>query len=158
MAVGVSMDPARLDGFREAFCESVMNCCSGSLPEPELDIACWIDAHELGEDLLAELDLLGPFGQGNSEPIFGLSGMRLESRPTIFGNGHFRFQIATTAGRRMNGVAWRQADNIPPAGVPIDMALRIAWNVWNEQRFPQLRLEGWRPAKSNALSGSSMRA
>ncbi len=157
MAVGVSASPAQLELLRESFCKSVLNCICGELPEPEIEIACWVESYELGENLLTELEQLGPFGQGNPEPVLGIQGVILENAAIPFGKGHFRFQIATTPGRRIQGVAWRQAQRMPPPGKPLDLAVKLSWNEWNGQRYPQLQLVDWRISAANRQSFSTAR-
>lgn len=146
MAVGVGLDPGNVDRFREAFHEAVLAHVDGELPEPTLALASWLRPSDLSEFLLDELERLHPFGQGNPEPVFGLRRIRLHREPETFGNGHCRFWLETGHGRAISGVAWRGAENAPPAREPVDMALRLMWNEWNGRRHPRVTLVDWRPA------------
>jgi single-stranded-DNA-specific exonuclease len=143
MAVGVSLRPENLDAFRAALCEAVSRHLSGSAAEPSLDIAGWITPSELSENLFREIEGLGPFGQGNPEPVLGIRGARLSYPASLFGSGHCRFSIETSFGR-LGCVAWRTGGRVPPAGVPVDLAARLTWNVWKGRRNPQLQVEDWR--------------
>jgi single-stranded-DNA-specific exonuclease len=146
MAIGVSLPLDKLDDFRDAFNDAILHSVEHDMPEPEIEIACWMDAEELGEALLDDLDMLAPFGMGNTEPIFGICNTTLAQPPVLFGQGHFRFFLESAYGR-INGVAWKMDEHIPQPGQRIDAAVRLQWNVWNDQRYPQVTLVDWKPAK-----------
>jgi len=110
MAVGVALDKQRLASFRKKFAHAVREHAGRDISEAELPIAAWITPEEISEDLMADLDALHPFGQGNPEPIFGVRGARLAGAPVVFKDMHFRFQLADETGRRLYGVAWKMAD------------------------------------------------
>jgi len=96
-----------------------------------------------------ELEELHPFGQGNPEPVFGVRGVVLKQRPEVFKSLHFRFSIDDSRGRRLFGVAWKMAKRVPPVGVPIDLAVELAWNHFNDRKLLQLELLDWRLSSTN---------
>lgn len=148
MAAGVSLRAADVDAFRECYLTALKTLYPEGLPEPTLHISAWLDPGDLGESLLEELDRLHPFGQGNSEPVFGLRGIALEEAPHVFGEGNFRFRLpATPQSRRgIAGIAWRMEEP-PLIGQKIDLAIRFAWNYFRDSRYPQVTLVDWKPAQ-----------
>lgn len=144
MAVGVSLSKEHLGVFRTRFAEAVRTSAGGDLVEPILQIAAWLTPDQIREQLMDELELMQPFGQGNPEPVFGVRGVVLRSRPEVFKQSHFRFSFDDTRGRRLFGVAWKMADRLPPVGVPLDFAVEIAWNHFNDRKLLQLELVDWR--------------
>lgn len=146
MAIGISLDPHNLEAFRKAFNASIISNLSGAVPEPRIQISANLQNEDLGEDLLTELDRLGPFGQGNPEPVFALRGIILRQPPSPFGQSHFRFFLETRPGQRISAVAWKMGHRIPSVGQPIDLALRLNWNIWNDQKLPQITLVDWLPS------------
>ncbi|MFP4069192.1 MAG: single-stranded-DNA-specific exonuclease RecJ [Opitutales bacterium] len=147
MAAGVTLPATNVAAFAEHFNRSLKALHPDGLPGPSLKLAAWIDASDLGVQLLGELDRLHPFGMGNHEPVFGLRGVVLHEAPETFGNGNFRFRLQLPSAG-FNGiacVAWRMA-GIPEPGRPVDLAVRFAWNYFRNQRYPQLTLVDWRPA------------
>ncbi len=148
MAVGVGVLKENLDGFRKAFATAVRAHVGGEIEERELPISCWIDPDQIGQKLMDELEGLHPFGQGNSEPVFGVRGVVFKSRPDVFKKVHFRFNFEDSRGRRLFGVAWKMAHRLPPAGEPIDLAVHLRWNHFNDRKLLQLDLVDWRPSKS----------
>jgi len=146
MAVGVALPKVNLDAFREQFAAAVRAHCGDDLVEAELSIAAWLPLDQVREQLMDELEQLHPFGQANPEPVFGLRGIVLRQRPEVFKQLHFRFQIEEPRGRRLFGVAWKLAHRLPPGGVPLDFAVKLTWNHFNDRKLLQLELIDWRPS------------
>ncbi len=144
MAVGVSLEKIHLDAFRTRFAEAVRTTAGSDLIEPILTISAWLTADQIREQLMEELELMQPFGQGNPEPIFGVRGVVLRSRPEVFKQSHFRFSFDDSRGRRLFGVAWKMANRLPPIGVPLDFAVELAWNHFNDRKLLQVELVDWR--------------
>lgn len=144
MAVGVSLAKVHLATFREKFSEAVRTAAGSDLIEPILTISAWLTPDQIRESLMEELESLQPFGQGNPEPVFGVRGVVLRSRPEVFKQAHFRFCLEDTRGRRLFGVAWKMADRLPPVGVPLDFAIELSWNHFNDRKLLQLELVNWR--------------
>ncbi len=146
MAVGVTAIEDRIALFADAFDVAIRDLCNGSLPEAELKLAAWVGVEDLCDDFFDAVARLGPFGQGNPEPIFAVRGAIMADPPTVFGSGNFRFQLARPVGGNLSGIAWRMADAVPPANIPVDIAFRARWNEWNGRKTPQLELIDWRLA------------
>ena len=116
----------------------------GDIAAARLDLAAWITPEQINERLMDELESLHPFGQGNPEPVFGVRGVVLRTRPEVFKEQHFRFQFEDGRGRRLHGVAWKQAHRLPPVGVPVDLAVELKWNHFNNRKLLQAGLIDWR--------------
>ena len=144
MAVGIALRKDNLAEFRERFAQAVCEHAGSDIAECRLDLASWLEPEQISTRLMEELDRLHPFGQGNPEPTFGVRSVVLQSRPEIFKSAHFRFQFDDGRGRRLHGVAWKMAGRIPPVGVPIDLAVELKWNFFNDRKFLQLCLMDWR--------------
>ena len=146
MAVGVSLPKVELAGFRQRFAAAVREQVGAELAEARLNISAWLSTDQVNEALMEELEALHPYGQGNSEPIFGLRVVAFRRRPETFKVRHFRFWIEDSRGRALSGVAWKMADRIPPTGVPVDLAVKLNWNFFNDRKMLQLELVDWRKA------------
>jgi single-stranded-DNA-specific exonuclease len=157
MAVGISLPQEKIAAFRAQFAEAVSRGGGGQLAEPHLEIAAWLTPAEVNAQLMEELAELHPYGQGNPEPVFGLRNVVLSAPPEVFKEQHFRFQLAANPaglgaagpGRRLHGVAWKMAHRCPTVGVPLDLAVELAWNYFNNRKLLQLTLVDWRPALKN---------
>jgi single-stranded-DNA-specific exonuclease len=148
MAVGVAIEKSRLEAFRAVFAETVRAHAGGDIAQRELDLAAWLEAGQVTEQLMTELEALHPFGQGNPEPLFGVSGVVFRQPPEVFKTQHFRFHFENGRGRRLHGVAWKLAHRLPPLGEKLDLAVQITWNHFNNRKLLQLELIDWRLAES----------
>jgi len=149
MAVGVSLNVSDVEAFRARFAAAVEAQRKAGVilaDGRDIDIAHWMKSSEVTDNLLDDLDLLQPYGEGNSEPVFGLKGLVFDRAPTPFGEGNFRHQVSLGGGRRLNFVAWRMTDRMPEAGRPVDLAVKLQWNRWQGRRLPQAEILDWRYA------------
>ncbi|HEY4988983.1 MAG TPA: single-stranded-DNA-specific exonuclease RecJ, partial [Opitutaceae bacterium] len=146
MAVGISLPKVELEGFRSRFAGAVRDHVGAEIAELRLTLSAWLSPDQINEGLMDELEALHPYGQANPEPVFGLRGVVLRRRPEIFKIRHFRFWIEDSRGRLLNGVAWKMADRVPPVGVPLDLAVELNWNFFNDRKLLQLELVDWRKA------------
>ncbi len=146
MAVGVSVREGFIDEFRERLSDTIKKRYGEDFDfSPKVNISLTLDSDDVGIELLDELELLHPFGEGNKEPIFALKNIVLSKEPEPFGQGqNLRFQIPLSNGGWINAVAWRFGNNVPPVGVPVDFAIKLGWNRWNRRKSPQATLIDWR--------------
>ncbi|PTY02427.1 single-stranded-DNA-specific exonuclease RecJ [Opitutaceae bacterium EW11] len=146
MAVGVSLTKLQVDVFRQRFAEAVRLHVGADVVARRLELAAWLAPEQIRDRLMDEICSLHPFGQGNPEPVFGIRSVVLRQRPEVFKGQHFRFNFDDSRGRRLFGVAWKMADRIPPMGEPIDLAVELTWNHFNDRKLLQLELIDWRLA------------
>lgn len=146
MAVGVSLDCARMAEFQLAFSAAVAAAPLQGASEPFIEISSWIPLDAVRDRMVDEVERMHPFGQGNPEPVFGTRGVIFDSPPEVFKDQHFRFQLHTLTGRRISGVAWNMKDSIPPIGLPVDIAYQVQWNRFNGRKYLQMELHAWRPS------------
>ena len=150
MAVGVSMPLVNLAEFRTRFAAAISAQLATAIKVEgnRIEIAHWIKSEEVDDRLLDELEMLQPYGEGNPEPIFGISAVTLDREVQRFGDGglNFRHTLFLPGGRRLGLVAWRMAERTPPAGKPLDLAVRLAWNRWQGRRTAQAEVIDWRLA------------
>ena len=149
MAVGVSVKEGKVDEFRERLADTITKKYGPDFDfSPKVNINLTLDSGDVGLELLDELELLYPFGEGNKEPVFALKNIKLFKEPEPFGGGqNFRFQIPLANGSWINAVAWRFGDNVPPVNKPLDFAIKLGWNRWNRRKTPQATLIDWRLSK-----------
>ena len=146
VAVGLGLKESERESFIAEFIEAVQNCTTSTPEESSLSVDAFIDPDVLKYGLLDEINSLGPFGQGNEEPLLGIKEIVLDSPPRPIGNGeHFQFSIRNRSGY-IRGVAWRMGDRKPPVGQKIDLLFKLRKNFWNGRSSLQLVLEDWKPS------------
>lgn len=147
MAVGVSVRMCDINAFREMINATIEKKYGADIDlTPSVSIALALDTSDVCFELLDELEMLHPFGEGNREPVFALKGIVLQKEPEPFGTtaGNYRFQIPLENSAWLNAVAWRFTNNVPPPNVKLDLAVKLSWNRWNRRKSPQATLIDWR--------------
>jgi len=96
MAAGITIEAEKIDQFAaefEAYAKQNLN-------EDDIVAKLHIDAlaglGEFGKDLVSLLQMLGPFGPGNPEPIFATKGVRLACPPRRVGTRGDHLQLVIT--------------------------------------------------------------
>lgn len=146
MAVGVAVNENKMDEFRIKLNDVIRKkMADGVSFEPEVNVSMVLAHEDICFELLDELEMLHPFGEGNREPVFALKNIELSKQVEVFGGGqNFKFQLPLVNGGWINAVAWRMGNNIPPVGRKLDFAMHISWNRWNKRKTPQATLVDWK--------------
>ncbi len=109
MAAGMSLEEKDIPILEER-----LNQAAG-LNEEQLTPKLYLDAvlpfDAITEELMEELALLEPFGNGNSKPVFAMSGVRLKGMRRIGKDGSsLRLQLTDARGTSLTGLYFRDAD------------------------------------------------
>lgn len=139
-AVGLSISPQKVDMVEKALNDYLKQEFPQGLPEPSLTITAEIHCNQFSESIMHQLDLLAPFGQGNSAPIFALKNIILTKKPERFGqNGnHLRFKV-----NNLTVVGWNMGHMHLPLQVPIHLAITLHWNYWQNERSVLIEMLDW---------------
>ena len=139
-AAGLSIDPAKLGAFAEAFGEAV----DAELPEEDLQPRVVVDAvvsgDELTLDLSMELGHLAPFGLGNPGVTLLLPSCDLSDVAQTADGKHLRFRVRHRDRPAGSAIAFglgRHADRARRE-VRHDVLFRLEENRWNGTVAPQL--------------------
>ncbi|NDV61854.1 single-stranded-DNA-specific exonuclease RecJ [Puniceicoccales bacterium CK1056] len=147
MAVGLTIQEDKVNELRESFNAALREKYSEGIPEQVITIEAEARPEELTSTLLSELDQLAPYGQGNPEPVFALRGVVLPALAKI-GTAHLKFGVPRPG---LTGpiecIGWNAAENPPPTGKAIDLAVRFGWHSWRGQRSPRLTLLDWQQSR-----------
>ena len=146
-AGGFSVREGRIDDFRRLLCDyCAAQLAAGRVPrrpagsEPELVLT----ADEITLALAEEIRRLEPFGEGNPEPVFGLSDVRLaDVRPLGADGRHLAVVIASPGFPRLRAVWWNRGDLVESLRAAsmqtYDAAFSLAVSDYGE-RHVELRL------------------
>lgn len=148
MAAGFSVEGSRLEDLRRFLSDRIAADAGtdGLIPVLRLDGSVTVGGASL--DLVAALDRLQPFGQGNAEPRFVLPDVRV-AQARIVGEDHVQLQLSDAAGgARLKGIAFRCADQ--PLGQfllgargdrPVHIAGRLRKDSWQGVDRVQLMVD-----------------
>ncbi len=96
MAAGITIEPDKIDQFAAEFEAYAKQNLSRDNEVAQLHIDALVPLSEFRIETVNELQLLGPFGQGNPEPTFATKGVRLAGPPRRVGSGREHLQLAIT--------------------------------------------------------------
>jgi single-stranded-DNA-specific exonuclease len=111
MAAGLSIQEQKLEELENAFDSAVRNRLGDSLPDPEIVADAQVDFKQLTPELIRELDIMQPFGLGNSNPVFVSPALKVES-VHLFGQGrHVGLELCDRDnGLTFRGKIWRRGE------------------------------------------------
>jgi single-stranded-DNA-specific exonuclease len=139
-AAGLSIDPAEIDAFAEAFAAQADAALTDSDLRPPTTVDAVVAGDELTLDLCAELGRLAPFGLGNPGVTLLLPSSELGDVATTADGKHLRFRVRhrdRPAGSAIGFGLGRHLDRARRE-VRYDVLFRLEENRWNGTVAPQL--------------------
>lgn len=136
-AAGISILEENLAAFYDLFDGYAAENLSAEDLTPEYQVDAEITPAALGEGLLAIANSLKPFGMGNPEPLFLLSGVKIVSQRLVK-DAHLKMTLQVN-GRSVAAIGFKLAGKLPDAEF-IDILFTPELNVWQGRENIQLRL------------------
>lgn len=137
-AAGLSITEDKLEHFAKAFQAYCENVLDEAALTPTLIIDALIDIRQINDQLLAEHDLLEPFGMGNSQPTFAIRGIAPATEPRVLKEKHYRFEFAANR-NRIAAIFFHGAEQ-PLPRPPWDVAFTIERNTFRGLTTPQMHI------------------
>jgi single-stranded-DNA-specific exonuclease len=160
-AAGLTIAEAKIDAFREEFCEQVSRHSEpGGIAELRIDAESPLCLLTLGA--VRQIERLAPFGHGNPRPLLCAAGAKLAGPPKTMGQGerHLSARINHN-GTTLRAVAFGQGEwveELSKHSGPIDVAFRPVINNYRERESVELHLVDWRPSQAalgDAVAGAA---
>ncbi|MFI3206903.1 MAG: single-stranded-DNA-specific exonuclease RecJ [Clostridia bacterium] len=132
MACGLSLKTENISLFREKINEYA-KINYDIMPSDELVIDLKIRPSALTIDVVEQLKVLEPFGEGNNTPVFGLFAMRLEAITALGANkNHLRLQVSR-GDTKINIMQFfcRREEFLYKVGTELDFAVTLSINEYN---------------------------
>ena len=139
-AAGLSIDPANIETFAEAFATHTDSVLADEDLQPVTVVDALVSAHDLTLPLAQELDRLAPFGLGNPDVTLLIPACQAVV-PTTVGEGkHLRFRVRQHGWDAGSAIAFGQGSQLDRllAEGHFDVACRLKENHWNGTVAPQL--------------------
>ena len=96
MAAGLTLRPEKIESFAADFEGYAANHLMEEDVVAKLDVDALVPLRQFTRETVSQLDLLGPFGQGNPKPVFATKGVRLIAAPRRVGSKGDHLQFAIT--------------------------------------------------------------
>lgn len=108
MAAGVTIESSKIEQFIEDFEEYAKQNLEEKDIISKLDIEAFVPLSKFKLETVKELQMLGPFGEGNPEPVFATKGVRLASPPKRVGvNGDHLQLVISDSTATLRGIGFR---------------------------------------------------
>jgi len=151
-AAGFALPNENLAAFRERLRGYGEENLTEEMLRPRHSVDALVSLEEIDEDAPNALAVLEPFGEGNPEPAFATTGLRvLEVRRVGREGRHLRMRVGD-GDRSLPVIAFRQghwADQIAPGDL-IDLIYRPTLNEWRGTMSLQLVVQALRKSKGGA--------
>ena len=144
MAAGLSIDPARLETFRQRINDLARERLRPEHLQPEVRIDAAIPLRALSLPVVGDLRRLEPFGIGNPVVQLAVRGLTHARPPQRLKELHWKFWV-TDGGAPVETVWWGAGDRPIPEG-RFDLAVIPEAGEYGGRRFLQLRLIDWKPS------------
>jgi single-stranded-DNA-specific exonuclease len=142
MAAGLTIHENKVDLFAEQFRRVARELLSDDDLQPRLRLDHEISFSELNFDFLRWHELLQPFGNGNSQPLFLARGIDSPVAPRIVGENHLALVLRQRKYQRRAIFFGAAQNSLPPQ--PWDIAFRIRPDEYEGETRLEIRVEAVR--------------
>ncbi|HXX32005.1 MAG TPA: single-stranded-DNA-specific exonuclease RecJ [Myxococcaceae bacterium] len=146
-AAGVTLEARLLPAFREAFARVASEVLTAEDLERRCQVDAVVDPEELTEGAVQGLAALGPFGQGNPEPVLIARGLAARARVLAAkrgGAGHLKLVLPDAP--RLDAIGFGMAERAGETRGRVDLAFQATVDEFRGQRRVALRLKDLRAA------------
>ncbi|MBI2944100.1 MAG: single-stranded-DNA-specific exonuclease RecJ [Candidatus Wallbacteria bacterium] len=148
MAVGFTIDPARVEAFADSLEAYAVERLVTRPDPPPVEVSAVVEPSALTQQTLAQLDRLAPFGQGNPSPLLALRRLQVSRADRIGDGKHVRLESSVIP-RGVKNVGFNLGDAVMGALEQtsyLDVAFHFELDNWNGRESLQMRLQAVRPA------------
>jgi len=138
-AAGLSIDGTTLESFVARFEEVSAGLLSPDDLVPVLAVDGELAPREITAELVDVISSLEPFGPGNPEPLFILSGAEIVAQRPV-GNNHLKMRLSK-GGRTFDAIGFNLAERGSRLSGAVDLAFSLGWNEWHGRKRLQLSLK-----------------
>lgn len=150
-AAGLTIRNDQIEEFLGRFRTIVRERLKDVETVPELLIDAELHPGDITCELVRMLQDLAPFGAGNPEPVFRLSGLEICEARTVGKDGkHWKLALSHPSFLRpINAVGWSLAAAYPllDTGHRLEVVCQIEENTWNGRTTLQLKLLDMKPKR-----------
>ncbi|WP_258359944.1 single-stranded-DNA-specific exonuclease RecJ [Moorella sulfitireducens (nom. illeg.)] len=148
LAAGLEIATKEIPAFRAAFNEVVKLLLAKVQPAPEIAPDAEVLFSQLDWELLAELEGLAPFGEGNPRPLLVCSNVLLKTARQVGSNGAHLKLTLWNEGRQIEAIGFNlQLPQDLAPGERVDLAFYLERNNYQGREELQLSLAAIRPSE-----------
>lgn len=144
-AIGLTVETGALPRLREEW-EEAAAAWPADLFTRRLEYELTLAPSQISHGVLAELERLAPFGQGNPRPLVRSGPFKLSGTPRPFGRGHLAATVEGERGARLEVLGWGWAERARDLTADFEALGYLETDAY--RRAPVLQLVDSRPAGS----------
>ncbi len=151
MAGGLTIDPDKIEAFRDFMTKRLVDDVEMALENDSTKLDFVLSLSAVSNDLMRIVDVVGPYGAGNPQPVFAFSNLSVSFAKRTKGD-HVRFTLTDGEGGSISGICFRAGES------GLDEALLMAGsdrfhaigqlkpNVWQGRTRIDFHLQDLAPA------------
>ncbi len=150
MAAGFSINTDKIEEFSQKINDIAQKSFTEEMLTRKIKVDSQIDMSILNTDFYLRLSDFGPFGTGNSEPLFVAENVNLLEVRRIGGDGrHLKLKVGDS-GNVFDAVAFGWGENYDELSKSksINLVFSLDQNVWNGRTSLQLKIKDIKPTKT----------
>jgi single-stranded-DNA-specific exonuclease len=149
-AAGLTIRESRIEEFRAMFSDVVAGWAHDGYKVPTLNVDAEVRLNEVNLQLIQEIGSLHPFGAGNPEPTFAVTGLEVMESRTV-GEKHLKMTVRQGRSLPFDSIGFGMKSLLErgiPSRAPVDLAFTPELNHWNGRDRIQLRIRDVRLSAS----------
>jgi single-stranded-DNA-specific exonuclease len=149
-AAGLTIRESRINEFRAMFSDVVAGWVHDGYKVPTLNVDAEVCLNEVNLQLIQEIGSLHPFGAGNPEPTFAVTGLEVMESRTV-GEKHLKMTVRQGRSLPFDSIGFGMKSLLErgiPSRAPVDLAFTPELNHWNGRDRIQLRIRDVRLSAS----------
>ncbi|WP_321391886.1 single-stranded-DNA-specific exonuclease RecJ [Emcibacter sp.] len=152
MAAGLTVSGELLEEFEEFLAQRLGQYVDEALQGLSLKLDGALAASAVRPELVEELNRVGPYGQGNAQPRFALSHMKV-TYADVVGQDHVKCSLQGRDGVTIKGMAFRSAEQplgqliLGSRGQMIHVAGTLKNNSWNGRTTAEIFIDDAAPVR-----------
>ena len=145
MAAGLEIKHEAFESFQKAFYAVCETGLKGRDLRRTLELDSWVSMVEvLDPGFLDVTTRMGPYGESNTEPVWGLKSVQVIGAPRVLKEAHLKMRVGV-GGDVCDAIGFKMADRLSelPDG-PVDLAFNLRANTYMNRTTLQLNLIDFR--------------
>ncbi|MEE9268685.1 MAG: single-stranded-DNA-specific exonuclease RecJ [Candidatus Krumholzibacteria bacterium] len=143
-AVGFSIEPGKIDAFREEFSRNLSEATAGKPRKPTLEIDAALSLGDASMELVEFLGRCEPFGNGNRNPVWKISNVTVDSGTRRVGNGHLKILFRGADRSKAEGIYfnWENRALAPEAlhNRTVDLAVKLKKGYYKNRHHVEIQV------------------
>jgi single-stranded-DNA-specific exonuclease len=137
-AAGFTLKAQHLDLLRDGLEEMARQSLTDHELSPSLEVDAALGLGKVGPNTVSDIEALAPFGEGNPEPVFLASGLKVVGTKVI-AERHLKLTVKQDGGV-FEAIGFGQAQKKPAVGSRVDMVFTPETDHWQGNRRIRLRV------------------